>query len=87
MVVGMNKYILGIEGMRCGMCEMHVEDTIRKSYPTYKKVKASRFSNTVIVIIPDEISEEEFIAVFKPTGYRITSYQKTAAVKKLFSWR
>ena len=24
----MNKYILGIDGMRCGMCEMHVEETI-----------------------------------------------------------
>ena len=83
----MNKYILGIDGMRCGMCEMHVEDTIRKNFPYYKKVKASRLSSTVVVITPSEIKESDFKKAFYPTGYRITSYQKTQAVKKLFFWR
>ena len=83
----MNKYILGIDGMRCGMCEMHVEDTLRKDFPNYKKVKASHLSATVVFITPLEISEKEFVDAFYPTGYRITSYQKTQAIKKLFFWR
>ena len=82
----MNKYILGIDGMKCGMCEMHVEDIIRKNF-TYKKVKASHYKNEVVVITPSELSEEDFIKAFYPTGYRINSYYKTEAVKKLFFWR
>lgn len=82
----MNKYILGIDGMKCGMCEMHVEDTIRKNF-VYKKVKASSLRKEVVVITPNEISEEAFIKAFYPTGYRVTSYFKTQAIKKLFSWR
>ena len=34
----MNKYVLKINGMRCGMCEAHVENEIRKSI-NVKKVK------------------------------------------------
>ena len=82
----MNKYILGIDGMKCGMCEMHVEDTVRKNF-NYKKVKASHLSNSLVVITPSELSESDFVKAFYPTGYRITSYQKTNAVKKLFFWR
>ena len=72
--------------MKCGMCEMHVEDTIRKNF-AYKKVKASHLSNSVVVITPSELSEEDFVKAFYPTGYRINSYYKTEAVKKLFFWR
>ena len=30
-----------IEGMMCGMCEAHISDTIRKTFPKAKKVSAS----------------------------------------------
>lgn len=82
----MNKYLLGIDGMKCGMCEMHVEDTIRKNFDV-KKVKASHFKNEVVIISPSEISLNQFKDAFYPTGYRVTSYNKTIAVKKLFFWR
>ena len=36
----MNKYVLGIDGMSCGMCEAHVQDVIRRNIDV-KKVKAS----------------------------------------------
>ena len=83
----MNKYILGIDGMKCGMCEMHVEDTVRKNFASYKKVKASHLSNSLVVITPLDLGQEDFVKAFYPTGYRITSYYKTQAVKKLFFWR
>ena len=31
---------VGIDGMQCGMCEAHVNDTIRAAFPV-KKVSAS----------------------------------------------
>ena len=82
----MNKYVIGIDGMKCGMCEMHVEDIIRKNF-TYKKVRASHIKASVVVISPSDISREDFDKAFYPTGYRLTSYSKTEAVRKLFGWR
>ncbi len=82
----MNKYILGIDGMACGMCEMHVEDKLRKAIKL-KKVNASHIKNNVIVITELELTEEDFKKILDPTGYRITSYEKSVAVKKFFRWR
>ena len=82
----MNKYILGIDGMACGMCEMHVEDKLRKAIKL-KKVNASHIKNNVIVITELELNEEDFKKILDPTGYRITSYEKSVAVKKFFRWR
>ena len=72
--------------MGCGMCEMHVKETIRKEYKL-KKIKASHIKNNVVVITESELSEEDFKRVLDPTGYRVTSYKKEEAVKKLFGWR
>ena len=82
----MNKYILGIDGMRCGMCEMHVEETISKALKV-KKVKASHIKNQVVVITELNLVESDFRDILDPTGYRITSFERTVAVKKLFGWR
>lgn len=82
----MNKYILGIDGMACGMCEMHVEDKLRKAIKL-KKVNASHIKNNVVVITELELSEEDFKKILDQTGYRITSYEKSVAVKKFFRWR
>ena len=37
----MNRMILKIDGMACGMCESHVNDAIRRAFPV-KKVSSSR---------------------------------------------
>ena len=84
--MSMNKYILGIDGMRCGMCEMHVEETISKHIKV-KKARASHLKNQLVVITELNLTLEDFKAVLDPTGYRITSFERTLAVKKLFGWR
>ena len=82
----MNKYILGIDGMGCGSCEAHVNDTIRRNFKT-TKVTSSHISNQTILISEGEYKMEDFKKVLDPTGYRLTSFKKEAAVKKLFSWK
>ncbi|HKM10422.1 MAG TPA: heavy metal-associated domain-containing protein, partial [Bacilli bacterium] len=37
----MNKIILKVEGMSCGMCEAHINDVVRKTKGV-KKVNADR---------------------------------------------
>ena len=46
----MNKYILRIDGMKCGMCELHVEGAIRKAVQV-KRIKASRVKKNVEVLL------------------------------------
>ena len=82
----MNKYIIGIDGMRCGMCEMHVEEAISKSI-NVKKVKASRFKKQVLVFTELNLGKEDFEFILNPTGYRLTSFVREVAIKKLFGWR
>lgn len=82
----MNKYILGINGMRCGMCESHINDTMRKNFQI-KKVESSHIKNQTIVISEQEISEQDFKNALAPTGYELHSYEKTEAVKKFLSWK
>lgn len=82
----MYKYILGIDGMRCGMCEVHVKDIIAKNLET-TKVVASHLKNTAIVFTTLDLSIEDFKKILDPTGYRITSFVKNKAVKKLLGWK
>ena len=82
----MNKYILGIDGMKCGMCEAHVQNIINKNLKV-KKVKASHTKNELIVICEDELNEEYFHNIIDPTGYIIKSFKKEEAIKKLIGWK
>ena len=82
----MNKYIIGIDGMRCGGCEAHVQDVIRRNF-TIKKVKASHIKNIVKIICDHDLSNEELHHVIDPTGYKITSVRKEEVHKTLFGWK
>lgn len=82
----MNKYILGIDGMGCGMCELHVEQAIRRAI-FIKKAKASHLKNNLVVFTERNLVENDFIDALKETGYRITSFQRAPAIKRLFGWR
>ena len=80
-----NRYILGIDGMSCSMCEAHVQDAINLKY-NVKKAKASRTDKELVVITEQDISEEDFHKVLDPTGYKMVSYRREEAVKKLLGW-
>lgn len=82
----MNKYIMVIDGMRCGMCELHVEEAISKKIKV-KKAKASHFKNELIVFTELNLTLNDFKNVLNPTGYTITSFKRDVAVRKLFRWR
>ena len=39
----MHRYILSIEGMRCGMCESHINDLIRETGYTLLEIRCETF--------------------------------------------
>ena len=82
----MNKYVLGIDGMMCGHCEIHVKEAITKKIKVVKAV-ASHVKNNLVVISEKDLTIKDFHDLLDPTGYRITSFKKEEAVKSLFGWK
>lgn len=75
-----------IDGMMCGHCEAHVNDTIRQAFPV-KKVESSHTKKETVILSEEPLDEEKLRAVIAQTGYtlgeiRTESYEK----KGLFSF-
>ncbi len=84
----MNQITVGIDGMSCGMCEAHINDTIRRLYPKAKKVSSSYKKKETKFLLDEEIHEEDLRAAIDKTGYTflsmdVSEYQK----RKLFGKR
>lgn len=68
----MIKTILGIEGMACSMCEVHVNDAIRKNF-VVKRVKSSRRKKTCVVVSEEPLDKDRVRAVLAELGYDLVS--------------
>ncbi len=68
----MFKYVLGIKGMKCSMCEAHINDVIRKELDV-KKVKSNHKKNITSFISNDLIDESKIKSIIDSTGYELVS--------------
>ena len=82
----MYKYVLKINGMRCGMCEAHIEDTVRKKIKV-KRVNASHIKNELTVITDMVLDEKDFHILLDETGYIIDSFEISYAKKTFLGWK
>ena len=57
-----------IDGMQCGMCESHINDSIRRVFPV-KKVTSSHTKGETVILTEEDIPEGKLKAVIKETGY------------------
>lgn len=78
----MNKVVLRIDGMSCGMCEAHICDTIRKVVPSAKKVAASRGKKEASFLTEEEISADLLQTAINETGYTCLSVESAPYEKK-----
>ncbi len=69
----MNQVTLKVNGMRCGMCEAHICDVIRKEVPDAKSVKASHSKKTASFRTEGPVDEERLTAAINETGYSCES--------------
>ena len=60
--------------MRCGMCELHIEDTIRKA-ASVKKVVANRFKNIAIIYSNEPLDTNNIKNEIEKTGYKVLSIE------------
>lgn len=77
----MVKTTLEIEGMFCGMCESHINDTIRRQFAV-KKVSSSRSKGLTEIISENTPDEEALKRAISETGYTVLSVKTEEYVKK-----
>lgn len=68
---------LKIEGMMCGMCEVHICETIRKAVPTAKKVSASRGKKEASFISEKAVDANTLKDAINATGYTCLSVESS----------
>ncbi len=56
--------------MMCGMCENHVNDAVRRTFPV-KKVTSSRSKKETTVLADTELDEDALRAAISATGYEV----------------
>lgn len=70
----MKKIILKIDGMRCGMCEAHVNDAARKGVKEdLIKIKSNHKNGECKVLLNDDADVEILIDSIKKEGYNVLS--------------
>lgn len=79
----MVKTIIKIDGMACGMCESHMNDTIRNTFKV-KKVSSSHTDKESVVISEAELEEETVKKAVEDTGYTFISMSSEPYEKKGF---
>ena len=82
----MNKYIINVEGMKCGMCESHVNDSSRKAFNP-KKVTSSKDKKETVIIIDKDLSIDDIKAVIQAEGYKVGEIKKEEAIKTFLGWK
>ena len=68
----MVQYTVAVEGMACGMCEAHVNDAVRKTFPV-KKVTSSHSKKQTVLVTQEPIDEVRLREVINATGYTVQS--------------
>lgn len=80
----MIKITLKIDGMMCGMCEAHVNDSIRRAC-TVKKVTSSHSKGESVIIAEDDADITAIKDAIAAQGYTVTDVKSEPYTKKGFS--
>lgn len=59
-----------VEGMKCGMCESHVNEVVRRVVGV-KKANSSHAKNQTVVIAEDNVNQEEIVKAIAAQGYGV----------------
>lgn len=82
----MYKTIAKVDGMRCGMCESHVNDVVRRNFDV-KKVNASHAKGKVVIVSEQPVDEQKLRFVVGEQGYVVgTVTSEEYKQKGLFGW-
>ena len=75
------KYVLSVRGMRCGMCEVHIEEHVSRNIKDVK-VSAKRSKKQVTITSKEPIEENTINQVMKDSGYYFDGIIEQSIVQK-----
>ena len=75
--------ILKVEGMKCGMCESHINDVVRKT-ARVNKVTSSHPKGETVIVSAQPLDIEALKAAIAATGYTVTGAEEKPYEKKGF---
>ncbi len=78
----MFKVVAKVEGMKCGMCEKHVNEAINEAF-SVKKVVSSHENNETVITSKEDLDADKVKVVIKEAGYTVTDITKET-YKSLF---
>ena len=78
----MNKVTVKIDGMACGMCEAHINETIRKTVPDAKKVSSSHKKGEASFLTESAPDLNALREAINKTGYVYLSGDSSHCVRK-----
>ena len=77
---------LKIDGMACGMCEAHVNETVRRSFAV-KRVTSSHSKGETVIVSENALDHARIKDEIGKTGYTVTEITETSYEKKgIFSF-
>ena len=79
----MTETILKVDGMACGMCESHINDTVRNKF-SVQKVTSSHTKGETVIVSEQPVDVETLKAAIAETGYTVTGVQTRPYEKKGF---
>ena len=68
----MVKITAQVTGMQCGMCEAHINDVVRRTFPV-RKVTSSHSKGQTVIIAEQDIDDERLQKVVHDMGYEVTN--------------
>ena len=79
--IQMLQITMKIDGMMCGMCESHINDTIRRLFPV-KRVTSSHTKGQTVILSENRLDEEKLRTAVSETGYAVLSVKQVPYEKK-----
>ena len=77
----MQQITLKIDGMMCGMCESHINESIRNNF-SVKKVTSSHTKGETVILTENDLNEAKLKETIDKTGYKLLSVSKAPYEKK-----
>ena len=77
----MQQYTLKIDGMMCGMCESHINESIRNNF-SVKKVTSSHTKGETVILTENDLDEAKLKETIDKTGYKLHSVSNAPYGKK-----
>ncbi len=77
----MQQITLKIDGMMCGMCESHINESIRNNF-SVKKVTSSHTKGETVILTENDLDEAKLKETIDKTGYKLLSVSKAPYEKK-----